>query len=123
MFAPKPLGYTGWVILSAEPSSEDIKTKIDLWQQGKPLTMEKPHRYDRTFPVFRLRKMLVNFVSKSNKKYSKYYLAYLCNKWNKKPGYNIKSIEFIFMKQVTPPPGQPLPEPEKIIIQQRDCKS
>lgn len=122
MFAPKPLGYTGWVILSAVQSNNNIETKIDLWQKGKPLTMEKPYRYDMTFPVFRLRKMFGNLLSKRNNKYSQHYLAYLCDKWNKKPGYNIKSIEFIFMKQITPPPGQPLPEPEKIIIQQRDCK-
>ena len=122
MFAPKPLNHTGWVILSAIHSNGGIETKIDLWQQGKPLTMEKPYRYDRTFPVFRLRKLL-NKLTRKYKKYSKNYLTYLCDTWNKKPGYNIKSIEFIFMKQITPPPGKFLPEPKKIIIQKKTCKS
>ena len=122
MFAPKPLSYTGWVILSAVQSNNNVETKIDLWKKGSPLTMEKPYRYDMTFPVFRLRKMFGNFVSKRNNKYVQHYLVYLCDEWNKKPGYNIKSIEFIFMKQVIPPQGKHLPKPEKIIIQQKNCK-
>ena len=66
---------TGWVILSAVQSVKNVdnhleegdgeKKKIDLWMKGAPLTMKKPHRYDATFPVFRLRKMLENLFLKT----------------------------------------------------------
>ena len=112
MFSPKPLGETGWVILFAVQSVESVdnnlgemdseKRKIDLWMKGAPLTMKKPHRYDATFPVFRLRKMLENLFLK-HKRYSKNYLSYLCNKWNKKSDkYFIESVEFIYMRQTVP---------------------
>ena len=120
MFSPKPLDQTGWVILSAVQSSDGEDIQIDLWQKGKPLSMEKPNRYDMTFPVFRFRKMLENFVLK-HKKYSRNYLIYLCDKWNKKDGYNIKKIEFIYMKQMVPPPGEPLLEPQEVFIQKKRC--
>ena len=74
-----------------------------------------------TFPVFRFRKMFENLVLK-HKKYSGDYLLYLCNKWNKKEGYNIKRIKFIYMKQKIPPPGKPLPEPTEVFIQKKRCR-
>lgn len=140
MFSPKPLGETGWIILSAVQSVKntdaafdtqsdnnleevDSEThKIDLWQKGAPLTMKKPYRYDTSFPSFRHRKMLENLVLK-HKRYSKNYLTYLCNKWNKKDDKQfIESIELIYMRQITPPYGQALPSPRKISIYTKRCK-
>ena len=121
MFAPKPLDQTGWIILSAIQSEGDKEKEINLWKNGNPLSMEKPDRYDMTFPVFRFRKMFENFVLKY-KKYSGNYLVYLCDKWNKKEGYNIKRIKFIYMKQKIPPPGEPLPEPTEVFIQKKRCR-
>ena len=132
MFSPKPLGETGWVILSAVESVKNVDNpllvyggkeskKIDLWQKGAPLTMKKPKRYDTTFPVFRFRKMLENLYL-GNKRYTKNYLSYLCQKWNKKNNKHfIESIEFIYMRQITPPYGVALPLPEKIVIHKTVC--
>ncbi len=102
MFSPKPLDKTGWIILSAVKSDTD--EKIDLWRQGKPVSMKKPIRYDTSFPNFRFRKMLENFVLQY-KKYSVNYLLYLCGEWNtKKSGRYIEKIEFIYMEQKIPSP-------------------
>ncbi len=120
MFAPKPMDTTGWIILSAV--TKDTEEKIDLWRKGKPLDMEKPHRYDTTFPVFRFRKMLENLVYK-HKKYSKYYLQYLCDQWNtKKTSRAVKHIELIYMKQKVPPPGEEFTAPKKISIRKKTCR-
>ena len=132
MFAPKPLDSTGWLILSAEPfvnvidSDSEEKAlsptkehRVDLWRGGEPLVWEKPKRYDMTFPVFRIRKMMENLVLK-HKKHSKNYLKWLCGEWNKKEE-RIKNIQFIYMKQRVPPYGDRLPEPEKIIIRRKTC--
>lgn len=118
MFAPKPLDHSGWIILSAVRS--DTNEKIDLWRQGKPVTMEKPHRYDRTFPIFRFRKMMENLVLEYQK-YSKNYLTYLCDKWNKETDKPVHHIEFIYMRYKVPPPGKEIPEPERALIRSHNC--
>ncbi|MDE0119999.1 MAG: DCC1-like thiol-disulfide oxidoreductase family protein [Bdellovibrionales bacterium] len=119
MFSPKPFDTTGWIILSAIKS--DTGDKIDLWRQGKPLRMNKPIRYDTSFPVFRFRKMIENVTTKY-KKHSGNYLSYLCNKWNKKKGGRyIENIEFIYMRQKIPPPGGILPIPEFVSIRRKSC--
>lgn len=119
MFAPKPMDTTGWIMLSAV--TRDTQEEIDLWRKGKPLNMEKPHRYDTTFPVFRFRKMLENLVYK-HKKYSKYYLKYLCDQWNTKEHSQIvKSIELIYMKHKVPPLGEEFTAPKRISIRKNRC--
>ena len=117
MFAPKPLDTTGWVMLSA--LVKDTGQKIDLWQNGRPLTNKKPVNYDSSFPVFRFRKMLENLVG-PHKNHSRSYLLYLCNKWNVDKPF-IKKIELIYMKQKIPPPGKSLPPPQKISIRKTTC--
>ena len=120
MFSPKPLDITGWIILSAVKLNG--ADKIDLWRQGQPLSMEKPYRYDMSFSCFRIRKMMENLVLE-HKNYSRYYLTYLCDKWNKKTDEQlIKNIRFIYMKQIVPPIGEELPEPEQILIRRKTCK-
>lgn len=132
MFAPKPPTHSGWLILSAVTS--DSGKQIDLWREGKIVSMKKPYRYDTTFPVFRFRKMMENLIY-NHHKYSKNYLIYLCNKWNKeadkkrihsiwntgKYGKRIRSIQFIHMRYKIPPPGEVVPEPKKIVISKHSC--
>lgn len=107
MFAPYPMKKGGYVILSA---TREDDTKIDLWKNGEPvmITPQAPHRYDKTFPVFRFRKMIENIIHKKNHQgMRKVYLRYLCRKWNKKLKENpIQRIELIHMSTVTPEPGK-----------------
>lgn len=127
MFSPKPAVKGGWIILSATKKEskldskseskietfnkvESVPVKIDLWQGGKLVNMEKPHEYSDTFPGFRHRKLIENLIFKSKgKPHLKKYLQYWCRKWNKKhPENEIKDIEFVYMEVITPPPdGQP----------------
>jgi len=116
MFAPYPMKKGGYIILSATRKDKTI----DLWRNGEPvvITPQAPHRYDETFPVFRFRKMVENFISKKKHREARQnYLKYLCRKWNKKVTENpIKKIEFIHMSAITPDPGQPrLPAKENSI--------
>ena len=117
MFAPYPMKEGGYIILSA---SRKDKTKIDLWREGKPvvITPQAPYRYDKTFPVFRFRKMMEYLVSKNKYEGARNnYLRYLCRKWNTKLKDNpIKKIELIYMSITTPKLGQPkAPAKEKSI--------
>ena len=108
MFAPYPMKKGGYIILSATRKDD---TKIDLWRNGAPvrITPQAPYRYDKTFPVFRFRKMIENIIhKKNNPEIRKTYLRYLCRKWNKKLKENpIKRIELIYMSTVTPELGKP----------------
>ncbi len=118
MFAPKPLSHTGWIILSA--TEEGTDQKIDLWKKGRPVTKEKPHRYDETFPVFRFRKMMENLIGK-HKQHSKSYLIYLCDKWNKKTDRHVRQIQLIRMRYQIPPPDKKIPEAHETVVQTHDC--
>ena len=117
MFAPKPMDINAWVILSAE--RQDTGEKIDLWRKGQSLSMEKPHRYDKTFPVFRFRKLMENLM-KGYPKYGRNYLKYLCRKWNKKND-QIKNIHLIYMEQIISAEGPPLSPPKKNVHLKQNC--
>ena len=123
MFAPKPANKGGWIILSAtkkirnsnssqfkneQKNKEESKPlKIDLWQKGKLVTMEKPYRYSGTFPGFRHRKLIENLIFRSKSAvHLQKYLQYWCRKWNNQyPENRVKNIEFIYMEVVTPSLG------------------
>ena len=121
MFAPKPANKGGWIILSATKKNRDENSpkfkneqknkrkpepvKIDLWQKGNPVTMEKPYRYSDTFPGFRHRKLIENLIFRSKgKAHLQKYLQYWCREWNSRyPENRVKDIEFIYMEVVTSP--------------------
>lgn len=122
MFAPYPMKKGGYIILSA---SRKDKTKIDLWRNGEPvvITPESPYRYDKTFPVFRFRKMIDNLISKKNyNRAAQNYLRYLCRKWNTKLKDNpIEKIELIHISIITPAPGSPKSPAKENLIAGLKC--
>ena len=123
MFAPYPMKKGGYIILSA---SRKDQTRIDLWRNGEPVVInpESPYRYDKTFPVFRFRKMMDNFNSNKNYKHAvQNYLRYLCRKWNKKFKNNpLTKIDFLYMSIKTPPPGQSKLPAKKNLIASVHCR-
>ena len=123
MFAPGDSYYNSWIILSAIKSNEHKKEAIDLWRQGKPVNINRPHRYDLTFPGFRFREFIPK-ITYGHPEYSVDYLIYLCNKWNKKLNKNnerIQNIEFSIYEQKVPPFGEQFPNPTKRIIKYQEC--
>ena len=142
MFSPKPAVKGGWIILSAAQRESKMKDhskfqsktgseikplveKIDLWQKGQLVTMNKPHRYSDSFPGFRHRKMIENLIFKSkNKPHLRKYLKYWCRKWNKKyPEKQVKNVEFIYMEVTTPPPGEQPKQPALRSLKKVSCHS
>ena len=139
MFSPKPPDKTGWIILSGSTRKKYLPTetndskkgkkvkpeslKIDLWQGGKPVTMDRPHRYNETFPGFRHRKLIENLIDQPRgAPYLKRYLQYQCYKWNSQYRENsVKSIEFIYMEVDTPPIGKPFTEPKLRSLKKVKC--
>ena len=135
MFSPKPANKAGWIILSAELENSkkpfnkidqgwEEEERIDLWRGGRPLTMEKPHRYNETFPGFRHRKMIENLLFKSKgKPHTKKYLQYWCRTWNSQfPSNKVKRIELIYMDVTTPPPGMKVPDPKQRSMGKVKCR-
>ena len=115
-FFSKTPGKTGWTILVATKS--DTKERIDLWNDKKLLSFQKPYRYDLRFPVFRFRKMLEN-LRKGYKHLVPNYLNYLCLK---EQG-SIEDIEMIYMLQTIPPPGKELSTATKQSIFKTTCSN
>lgn len=107
--------------IQKKPVQKQQAQKIDLWQNGAPLSIKKPYRENLNFPVFRLRKLMEN-LSGDYTQYSKNYLRYLCQKWNKKkPLQKVKDIEFIYMSQKTPAYGEPPLAPKNKTISKIKC--
>ena len=65
VFSPPP-SQSEWIVLFGVIKNKDrSETKINLWEKGKPIQINAPSkRYDRTFPVFRFRKMMEKSSSK-----------------------------------------------------------
>ena len=128
MFAPYPLKDDGWYVMPGVLFSGD---EVDLWGGGSPVWVDvddsdghKPLRHhsdesrelDRTqpelvasmYPSQRWRKYMRNIWMKKYKGLRLYYGKHLCRQWNAthKGAERLKTFRIVYMKQVTPPPGE-----------------
>ncbi len=128
MFAPFPLKDDGWYVM---PGVLFNGEEVDLWGGGKPMWTDvddsdghKPllHHKDDTleldrtqpelvasmYPSQRWRKYMRNIWMKKYKGLRLYYGKHLCRQWNAthKGGERLKTFRIVYMKQVTPPPGE-----------------
>lgn len=128
MFAPYPLKDDGWYVIPGELFNGEM---VDLWGGGAPtwvavddsdghkpllhpsdesleLDRTQPELVSAMYPSQRWRKYMRNIWMKKHKKLRLYYGKYLCRAWNAdhRGGERLKSFRIVYMKQVTPPPGQ-----------------
>lgn len=128
MFAPYPLKDDGWYVIAGVLSNGG---EVDLWGGGEPTWVpvddsdgHKPllhHRdetleLDRTqpelvsamYPSQRWRKYMRNIWLKKYKSLRLYYGKHVCRTWNADHRGNerLKSFRMVYMKQVTPKPGE-----------------
>lgn len=120
MFAPFPMTDDGWYVIR---STLRNGKEVDLFKDGMPVSYEKPESVKDTYKDFRWRKYMVNLWSASFNQYRKYFARYLCRTWNEShpSDENVVNFEIIYMKEDTPPPGQPLPKAEKVPIFNWNC--
>ncbi len=120
MFAPRPMVDDGWYVIAAQRISGE---EVDLFTQCQPTTYDKPAVVSKTYKNQRWRKYLMNLWMSSNERHRLYFGQYLTRGWNSQlsGSKQIKTFQIVFMKEVTPPLGQPMPEPEKVVIWNHRC--
>jgi predicted DCC family thiol-disulfide oxidoreductase YuxK len=120
MFAPQPMTDDGWYVVPGELSDG---TEVNVWKPGEKLDWEKPELVSNTFPHFRWRKYLTNISFNNYSSHRLHFSRYLCRRWSadhpdEKP---LKTFKIFYMRETTPPPGIPLPDPEKVLLWNHQC--
>jgi len=128
MFAPHPLKDDGWYVMPGELFNGEL---VDLWGGGEPswvpvddsdghkpilhpqdesleLDRTQPELVSAMYPSQRWRKYMRNIWMKKHKALRLYYGKHLCRMWNDehKGSERLKKFRIVYMKQVTPAPGE-----------------
>ena len=121
MFAPKPLRDDGWFVIIGERADGG---RVDLWQGGQPVSLEKPARVSAMYKNERWRKYMRNLWYKKNKKHRPAFLGWLCEQWNAgaAPEAVITSIEMNYMQENSVPPGETAAA-EKVLMRTWTCEA
>ena len=120
MFAPYPRMDDGWYVIEGVLVDG---SKVDLWRgQGEP-TEAKPANVAATYRDTPWRKYLTNIWLRDYSHHRLYFGRYLCRGWNEKHigAQRLNLIYINYMLEMTPPPGKPLPKPEKVEIWRTYC--
>ncbi len=120
MFSPQPLVEDGWYVIKGKLQGGQ---EVDLFKNGEPVTYQKPASVADTYTDFRWRKYMVNLWSSKFSRHRLYYSRYLCREWNAHhpPQQQVLNFDIIYMKEDTPPPGEPLPTAVPTVIWNWTC--
>ena len=119
MFAPFPARGDGWFVIEGKLASGRV---IDPWNGGTP-TFAKPADVASTYRDAKWRKYLSNIWLDGYQNHRPYLALYLCHRWNGRHAGSeaMDSIGINYMLETTPPPGRPLPIPEKLDLWRQKC--
>jgi len=118
MFAPLPRTEDGWLVM--EGTLRDGAT-VNLWEFDKPLPWSKPPLVSATYRTQRWRKYLDNLTTDGYAAHRMYFCEWLARRWNGQHAESLKSrevhrVELSQRIELTPPPGDPIPEPETRVL-------
>jgi hypothetical protein len=104
MFAPKPMQDDGWFSLAA---LLDDGSRVDLFQDGRKHTYERPADVVRMHKTARWAKYWMNLWMEKHGRYRKYGVAYMRAQFQSKhPERQIKQLSLYYHLDVIPAPGQ-----------------
>jgi len=100
MFAPSPLTDDGWFVIEANLKNGK---KVDLFQDGGPVSWDKPQSVSSTYKNQRWRKYLMNIWLLRYERFRLYYGQYLTRSWNASHfgGEALESFRIYFMREDT----------------------
>ncbi len=113
----------GWLVV--EGLLED-GTIVDPYRgEMTPPSFEKPDDVASYYGNYRWRKYLYNLSRSRFKKYRKYYVDYLCDRWNSSHNFSshLAEVAVYFMEERTPPPGEFADQPKRRRLIRRSCKN
>jgi hypothetical protein len=108
MFSPFPLTEDGWYMI---PATLRDGTTVDLFQQGQPVTWQKPLWVSQTYKNEHWRKYMMNLWMAQFSDERLYYGRYLCRQWNEhhSPDRQLETFQILFMLERTLPDYQVSP--------------
>lgn len=112
MFSPSVFKDDGWFIFSATTESGK---KVDILKEGRELSFVKYASVIGPFREDRWRKYSENILLIKNSHFRPYYCSYLLNGWNTQNPLKIKSLQIIYMKEISLP-GYSVKGPSKEIL-------
>ncbi len=114
LFAPRPPEEDGWYVMEGTLGDGRV---VNLWDDG-PLPYDKPADVAATYVNTRWRKQLLNMWAKDFEGHRRPFALWVSRRWeaehpNEPP---VSKCELVFMREVTPPPGEPVPAAERCVI-------
>ena len=118
MFAPLPRTEDGWLVMKGTLRDG---SEVTQWDFDQPLPWSKPALVSATFRTENWRKYLDNLTTEPYAGYRMYLCNWLAARWNAAravghPDREVHKVEIIHRVELTPPPGNPLPDPETKIL-------
>ncbi|BAQ66671.1 HTTM domain-containing protein [Geminocystis sp. NIES-3709] len=119
MFSPYPYLEDGWFVITAKLKNG---AEIDLFNEGKSISWEKPKLVSATFKNQRWHKYLEILSSKTYSDDRLYYAQYLCRQWNSEhKGENqLDTFKIYYILEKTLP-NYEKPSLQKIILWEHFC--
>jgi hypothetical protein len=115
LFAPQPPVDDGWYVMEGTLGDGRL---VNLWDDTQPLPTDKPADVAGTYVNTRWRKQLLNMWAKDFEGHRRPFALYISRRWeaahpNDPP---VVKCDLIWMRVPTPPPGQPVPAAERVLI-------
>jgi hypothetical protein len=117
MFAPHPTPTDGWYVMEGVEKSG---AGVDPWT-GRAPTDAKPRDFRSVYPDTRWLGYLFWLQNRSAEPYRPYFGRYLCRSWNERHVDRMDSVAVFYMREQTPPPGEPATPPTKELLLSQRC--
>lgn len=123
MFAPYPIKDDGWFVIPAKLANGK---DVDLFNNGEPVSYDKPAYVAKTYKDSRWRIYMMNLWSITHQDKRLFYGRHLCREWNwygmgkENSQYMLKSFRIVFMREITLPDYR-IKGPDPVTIWEHQC--
>lgn len=119
MFAPKPMVDDGWWVARGTLKNGETWDILN----DSLVDFRKKENVQDTYESAQWRKFFNNLYFNDKRTVKLWFGKYLCRRWNNvhSEGKTLDNYTLYYVKETTPPPGQPLPNPETVTIWNHNC--
>lgn len=121
MFAPIPKKEDGWYVIPARLAGGG---EVDIFRDGAPVNWAKPADASALYPNAYWQKYLEYVWLADFAPLRLHYARHLCRRWNgaHDGADRLKTFDVVYMREDTPPPGEPLRPAEPVVVWRHDCQ-
>lgn len=118
MFAPYPIKNDGWFILEGHFQNGEVRELLT----GGPVSTEKPSYVSNLYPSSEWRKFYLNLWDQGKRRILLPFARYMCrSQVSKEDGSPLSTLKITFMKETTPPRGEPAIPVVPVELWSHDC--